>query len=211
MMNDFFQIVHSANNRFRFAWEDLSFVGFEDSTCPNCNRTIRTMIYQKEKYKYLLEGGKTFPDWLQFTGGGERVMILSERAIDILQKEKITGFLVKCEADLYIKGKKKQIERATDCPKYYIVDIYGRIDYDYPSMFLKKKRHCTVCNQFSLNRERLYPVYLNKDLWNGNDLCSLITFPGLTYCTERFTQVVKKHKLSGFEFHETRKIEKKTD
>lgn len=209
IMNKFFRIDHASYNRFRRVWEDMSFVGYDESTCPACGRIINTMIYKDEKYQFLLWGGKSYPDWIRDSGVGEKTMLLSEKTVEILQKEGITGFSVKCEASLYDQDRKKNIEKITDCPRYYVIDIYGRIDYDYASMFLKRKKQCTHCNQFSLNRERLYPEYLDESLWDGSDLCFLLTSPRIWYCTERFVQVVKKHKLTGFDFYETR--EKMTD
>ena len=207
MSNRFYEITHSTNNRLCYASTDISFIGYIRGVCPSCGRNIFTTEYTKERYHLLVAGGKSFPDWLQYCGAGELPIILSEQAIDILQKEVITGFSIKCEANLYRKNKNDEIVKVTDCSKYYIINITGKIDYDYSAMFLKRKKQCSQCNQFSLNRERLYPVYLNDNLWDGSDLCSLLTFPRQLYCTDHFVQVIKKYKLSGFEFLETRKTD----
>ena len=202
MSNCFYEITHSTNHRLCYASTDISFMGYIKGECPSCGRSIFTMEYTKEKYHLVVTGGKLFPDWLQYCGAGEIPTILSERAVDILQKEGITGFSIQCEANLYRKNKNDELVKVTDCPQYYIVNVSGQIDYDYSAMFLKKKKQCSHCNQFNLNRERLYPVYLNEKLWDGSDLCSLLTFQRQKYCTGRFVQVVNKYKLSGFEFHE---------
>ena len=109
------------------------------------------------------------------------------------------------KAELY-KTYRGKIIPVYDAPTYYVVNICGEIDYDYKSMFLKRKHVCSECGQFQLNRQRLYPVFFNISTWDRQDLCSLSTFPGRKVCTNKVVQLVTKNGLTGFDFEEVKTL-----
>lgn len=200
MMNDkFYFISESLKAKYTYAFSNLSFVDWFKQECPKCGRAVVAAGYRDTTHRLVLEGGKVYPDLLGFGGCGSRLFILSEKAVRVFEENGISGFITESKAELY-KSYSRKIIPVEDAPVYYIVSIYGEIDYDYRSMFLKRKHVCTECGQFELNRQRLYPTFFNISTWDGNDLCSLSTFPGRKVCTEKVVEVVKENGLMGFDF-----------
>ena len=59
---------------------------------------------------------------------------------------------------------------------------------------------CSSCGRFEWNRQRLYPLYLDEETWDGSDICRVESIPGYIVCTERVVDLVKRQKLKGFSF-----------
>ncbi len=199
MIECFYKMTNSGDSRFSYVFDDLSFIGYKKELCNSCGRSINTVCTQK-RHTFVVEGGKIYPDFLQFCGAGERLTVLSKKAIDIFLSSNISGFSIESIIDIYREVKNKQIVKCDDSPIYYSVIIRGVIDYDYSAMFLKKKKYCPICGQFELNRKRLYPVVMDINTWDGNDICSLITFPANLICTNKLVRIVEDNKLTGFDF-----------
>lgn len=201
----FYFINNSGKIKYAYVSKDLSFVDFFMWQCPKCKRGVFSGGYVDNCHGLLLDGGKEYPDLLHFCGAGDRITVLSENAVRIFTENCISGFLVESKAELF-RSYRRKIIPVEDAPTYYVVNIYGEIDYDYKSMFLKKKHVCNECSQFELNRQRLYPTFFNISTWDKHDLCSLSTFPGRKVCTEKVVDVVKKNGMTGFEFEEVKTV-----
>lgn len=174
------------NRKYRYAWKDESFLGFGQRVCSHCGRMISESRYTGDVRWLALEGGKTYPDCLAFTGAGERLFILSESAVRIFEDCGITGF----------SGKREVL--VSDGPQYFAMEISGRVELDYVAMQLKKKKLCPECGQFDWNRQRMAPVILDEGSWDGCDICRVKSLPGFFSCSERFAEIVKEYKLTGF-------------
>lgn len=177
--------------RFFYAWKDMSFYGYGQLVCPACGRMMPSFLYNEQSRSLLLEGGKEFPDLLAFTGAGEPLFLLSGYASEVLEKEKITG----------ISGKKEVkicLEDGREAPRYFAMEIMGSIDLHFLEMRLKKKKLCHRCGQFQWNRQRIEPIVLSRDSWDGSDLCRVKSLPGFVVCSDRFAETVRKNKLRGF-------------
>jgi len=174
------------NRKYRYAWKDESFLGFEQRVCVQCGRTVTEMRYDEGVHRLALEGGTVYPDYLAFTGSGERLFLLTERAVIALEESGITGF----------SGKREVL--VLDGPKYFAMDICGSVELDFAAMHLKKKMLCPECGQFRWNRQRLEPVILDESTWDGADICRVKSMPGFCACTQQFADMVKKYKLTGF-------------
>ena len=174
------------NRKYRYAWKDESFLGFEQRVCSHCGRMISECRYAGDVRRLVLECGKTYPDCLAYTGAGERLFLLTERAVRIFEDCGITGF----------SGKREVL--VLDGPKYFAMDICGSVELDFAAMHLKKKMLCPECGQFRWNRQRLEPVILDESTWDGADICRIRSMPGFCACTQQFADMVKKYKLTGF-------------
>lgn len=134
----------------------------------------------------FLEGGKMYPDYLAFTGAGEQLFLLSERAVPVFEENGISGFSGKWEVTV------------SDGPRYFAMEIGGSVELDFAAMHLKKKNLCSRCGQYNWNRQRMEPVILDEASWDGSDICRVKSLPGLFACSRRFAQIVKDHGLTGF-------------
>ncbi len=194
----FYYLSTKGTDRFRYACKDLTFVRLEGPVCSCCGRNINHPVYAQDIHHFLLDGGKRYPDWLDFCGVGGRLILLSQSAVEAFQKEGITGLADRGPVKVS-RMFRREIIPLTDAPDYRLVDFTGRIDFDLPAMCLKKKHRCAQCGQFNWNRQRLYPVVMDRSTWDGSDLCSQVSIPGFKYCTQAVVDVIKKHKLTNFD------------
>lgn len=189
-----FLINRNSGGKFKYAWRDLSFLGFSQRPCPGCGRQNAEFCYEDGPHSLMLEGGKAYPDLLAYTGAGEQMLILSAPAVDILLAEGISGFSAKEKVMVSdVTG-----EILFNAPDYFLLSVGGRIELDLAAMGLKKKKLCPQCGQFEWNRQRLYPLVLDMAAWDGSDLCRVESIPGYFVCSDRFADIVKKHGLTGF-------------
>lgn len=190
-------LEHDTLKKHLYAYKDMSLVGYSRSVCPQCNRQIGTPQYKETSPHLILEGGSVYPDYLQFCGAGNRLFLISEQALGIFEKNRITGYsayqLVTSES--FIRS--SNTDRP---PDYYCLNISGRIDLDFAAMHIKKKRVCSQCGQFEWSRMRLEPIVLDQATWDGSDLCLVDSIPGFRVCTKNLRQIIQKNKLTGFSF-----------
>ena len=195
----FYIIDSSSLQKNCYAWDNLSFQGWITTTCKHCGRSIHKAQMLEDPLEISLDGGVNYPDLLQFTGAGPRLFLLSKHALDVFTHNYITGIKNSIAINATWIDSKAHRAKKNEIPAYYSVEIEGRIDYCLSSMFLKKKKHCPVCNQFDWNRERRPEVILAKETWNGLDLCSIISAPGFQVCSQKVVDVIRANKLTGFE------------
>ena len=101
MNNSFYFINHSGKSKHCYISEDLTFVDFFCHSCVECGRDIPVAKYSQENHQLLIDGGKEYPDLLQFCGAGDRITVFSERTVDIFVENRISGFSVDSKAELF--------------------------------------------------------------------------------------------------------------
>lgn len=190
-------LEHDTHKKYQYVYKDMSFMGYNRSVCTQCKRQIGIPQYRHEVPRLLLEGGGVYPDYVQFCGAGNRLCLISGRTLDIFEKNQITGYsgyqLVASETS--VQG--KCIDRL---PEYYCLNVFGRVDLDFTTMKIKKKRVCPKCGQFDWSRMRLEPIILDQTTWDGSDLCLVDSIPGYRACSEKLKQIILDYKLTGFSF-----------
>ena len=192
----FYTVNSDGNERFQYVWKDLSFGGFVRSTCQHCGRDIVTACYEGESHQLLLEGGKHYPDILRFHGAGTPLFIVTDRVLALLEQHRISG--ISGNESVTISAQQgENIVPLENAPSYHLLHIGGKIELDFSSMFLKKKRKCKSCGQFEWNRQRLYPLAFNLAEWDGSDLCRIASLPGHVVCSEKMAQVINQYSLTG--------------
>ena len=122
--------------KYAYAWKDTSFEGFSRKTCENCGRIVAAPRFREERRILLAEGGGNYPDFLNFTGAGERLFLLSAQAVRMLEGETITG--IAGTEQVTVRSEKTEEVRA-----YYALDIRGCIELDFEKMGLRKKKQCS--------------------------------------------------------------------
>ncbi len=188
-----------SSNRYAYAFSNRGCPGWERTTCAQCGRTVSTPCPQTDPDEYELEGGSRYPDFLEFTGAwvGEHPFLLSAQAYDLFCEAGISG-LDTVKPVSVVRKAGGQWTSVTE-PRYHQALVIGTVELDLPAMNLKRKQLCPACGQFGWSRERLYtvPATLDMETWSGHDLCRVGDFPAILVCSERVTEVICKHKLTG--------------
>lgn len=203
----FYFIRSSLSEKYKYVYKDASFKSIKQSDCTHCGRKVLSFLYDdSKKHQLVLDGGRIFPDFLAYCGAGYPLVLFSERLINILANNCITG-IKDCEPVCLFTETTTGFELNSNSPLYYIVKFDGLIDYDYTAMFLKKKNKCNSCNQYELNRKRLYPSYIDTSTWSGNDIGYLYTFPTMIVCTKKVKDLISHNKLIGVEFEPIKTVD----
>lgn len=195
MMEMLFWLQHDDSPKYQYAYEDITLLGYSSTICPRCSRRVATPQYSNDQPSLVLEGGRIYPDYLQFCGAGKSLFLVSEKALEVLETNKISG---------YAGYQSVTFESMVSCnnvvhkPNYYNLNITGRIDFDVVAMHIKKKRLCHECGQFEWSRMRLDPIILDMTTWDGADLCLLDSIPGYRLCSQNVKKLIQKYKLTGF-------------
>lgn len=192
---------------YRYAQKDNAFAGWKEVICPGCGRRVSLPTYSEPSPVLALEGGKKYPDFLQFCGAGSlpdggRLIVLSEKALTVFREEGISG-IGECKPVVVVQSAVCRY-CVDDAPRYFAVDITGSVDLDCSAMSnLKKKNFCPTCQQFEWNRKQLGRYILDRNTWSGHDICRLASMPGILFGSEKLKRAVQKHKLTNFCFTET--------
>lgn len=189
----FYRLFHSGLRKYKYAYRDLSISGIRKVECATCGRLLSELCYSDNGHVLAIEGGKEFPDYLGFYDAGPRLCVLSKRAVEVFSANNISGISA---------FELVSFANANETINYYIAEIYGRIDLDLKSMQLKKKHLCHSCGQFEWNRQRLTPVIVSPQSWDGSDFCRISSIEGYVVCSEKVVRLVKENRLTGFEFQE---------
>ena len=188
------------DKKYLYAYKDQSLEGYNRVNCPSCNRIIASERYVENQHHLLLEGGRVYPDYLQFSGAGKRLFLLSEKSLTLFRQHDITGFEEYEQVKVEINKEFKKNINLDVLPRYYSIKISGEIHVDLHAMHLKRKKVCPYCQQFSWSRQRLGPIIVDLNSWDGSDICMLKEFPGFKICSEKVVQIVNSNGLTGFEF-----------
>ena len=195
-----FWIGSSAQKHHCYAYKDVTLLGYDRFNCPQCNRPFAKPRYASEVPYLLLEGGREYPDFLQFCGAGRQLFVVSEKTLDLFERHKIFGY---AEAKPVSTERIDHREQTLLSPNYYTLAITGKIDLDISQMHIKKKNVCASCGQFDWSRMRIEPILLDPATWDGSDLCSLTSIPGLRVCSKRVKELANRCNLTGLSFEET--------
>ena len=194
-------LKHGSYNKYKYAYKDMTLLGYTQSICPQCNRSIGTPQFTTETHHLILEGNGTYPDYLQFCGAGKQMFLVTEQTLNTFETNRITGYT---SYQPVITETIQQNSNLGRIPTYYCLNISGRIDLDFDAMHIRKRRMCPRCGQFEWSRMKLDPVVLDLSTWNNADLCLVDSIPGYRVCTEKMKRIIQKNRLSGFSFCESR-------
>ena len=128
------------------------------------------------------------------------MFLLSGKALSLFEQNRISGISGKERIRVLEKHNDQWIDITDDSPDYWLIELDGEAELDFSAMGLKKKHKCDYCGQFVWNRQRLYPLILDTNKWNGRDLCRIQSIPGYVVCAEKVKHLVEEHGLSGFDF-----------
>lgn len=185
----FYALSHDLREKYKYLEK---IVGGNIDIRKRCHVCGHYVEFDESAYKDLVfevSDNPVYPDNIMF-GGSPNFIIISQRALEVFNKESITGFQA---YPITILHKGKKIER-----QYYILRIYGKAAYNYKKMGRKPAFYCENCGytEYSGKRQWNYEfTYLKENSWDGSDLFSLLH----DYCTEKVINIIKKNKLTGFD------------
>jgi hypothetical protein len=147
----------------------------------------------------ILGGGFRWPDVMP-----NKRLILHERVVRVLEREKLKGFVAH---PVSIKPFKNKRLLAKGVPQYYLLEITGRVDVDV-ARFEEDHQICPVCLQFEnktgsdLNYRTRPPfVFLSPENSDGSDLLEFGNLrPSYTVCTRKFIDLACQHQWTNFVF-----------
>ncbi len=205
-MNAFYKISISADYNTFFAWKDVNIERIDKSYCNTCGREIWSFIYYSDTSTYelmsenIIGARQFFSDGLQFTDAGERVFLISEKALNAFENEHVTGYDGYSKVNTCFSSELSEKLFYEDAPQYYKLNITGEIEFDFKAMCLKKKRVCPDCGRFDWNRLGFPKFQLDETTWDGSDLCRIQSCLGYTVCSEKLYSLISEHELTGFAF-----------
>lgn len=192
-------LKNNTDRKFAYAFKDLNFDGFEKEICTDCGRIVSKFKYRSHCPVLLVEGGTEMPDLLQFCGAGKRLFLVSQKALDVFQKNIIEGYDI-CAKVHWMRVNDASCLEESGAEVYYSLEITGAISLDLEQMQLRQKRLCKECGEFEWSRQKLGPYILQESSWDGSDLCYIKQFPGMWVCTTRFKEIMINNQLTGFCF-----------
>lgn len=184
--------------KYCYAVNNTALVGFKKEKCSECGcQDANDLLFQGED-ALLIDGAKNYPDFMLYGSVG-LTFIVSDRVMDALIKEQITGYGGVKKVALYRSRYGKLVKQEKE---YYMLDIVGSIDLDLNAMHLKKKNICPLCGSFKWSRQRLYlfDSVFDMSTWDGNDMCRIKSFPGHVVISDKFKTVVEKNGFTGISF-----------
>lgn len=192
-----FWLKNDVGKKYSYASKDLSLAGYTRSICPNCGREVVSPTYIGNAPHLILEGGRKFPDFLQFCGAGNRLTIVSENALNIFERESVSGYDEYLNCQIEVASTFKDVNNV---PNYYSLNVSGSVDLDLQAMHLRRKKVCSSCGQFEWSRTRIGVYIVDEKTWDSSDICFLKSMPGIKLCSSKFVEIVNSNNLAGFSF-----------
>lgn len=193
-----------STNKYCYAATNVAVVGIKNVICPECGRLVPEKIIYQGENALIIEGGEIYPDFM-FYGSAGLTFIVSERVLEALQQNGITGYDKSEKVPIYRSKERRMIEQDV---AYYMLNITGEIDFDLKAMALRKKHLCPLCGEFEWSRQRLGTIdsVFDMSTWNGSDLCRIKSFPGYIVVSEKFKCIVEQNKFIGIIFNQENSI-----
>ncbi len=172
----------------------------KEERCPACNTTIVEKSCENAWMEISGRGTK-WPDVLTAIDG----LILHERVIDIITREKLKGFVAHPIKIRVIKNKKLS---ESLIPQYYLIEVNGKIDIDLKNFNDEIGYVCPVCFCWVRRPKSVqswkHRIYIpNLETWNGFDFVNMRNIRNIQrFCTRRFIDLAYAHKWTNFVFEE---------
>jgi len=194
----FFHFRYSSSRARGYPWvmSARSMAGFFGTPCPSCGRTI--LPHDEEVVLTDIHKGTKWPD-IVGSGSPPPPFFISEHVIRTFEREGVTGYEARpaiIEAGA-VKSKKLKAIRP---PKYFFLEVTGRIDIDLEASGLAGPDICPVCFRREGLREpeRIVP---RPETWDGSDIFRIRNYSfGTHYCTEKVLLLARENRWTNFRF-----------
>jgi hypothetical protein len=183
-----FSILSRSFAEKRFASADLVRYGGlkQGNACGNCGALLSSNVIAGPQVYELTAGvvGDFITDGM--------AVLVSERARDVLEKNKVYGFAVD-ETPVMLQKK-------TDQQYYYMIPngVCTRLDENASGISVQRVVGCDVCRTMSLySIER---VVIDEASWAGHDIFECGSLTGEIIATSRLVALARMHNLANFNF-----------
>jgi len=165
--------------------------------CPACERWHEEKAYKNAKI-WVDGRGSRWPDILTCLG----LLIIHERVVKTITEAGLTGFIAHPVEIVEVKIKKLAEQ---SLPKYYLIEITGKMDVDPNELDdvggslcpLCFSRNCTV-EPYQFRAKRVMP---KLETWDGSDFVRTRNWStGMHYCTRAFVDLACKNRWTNFVF-----------
>jgi len=169
--------------------------------CPVCGVNIDLKSYENASI-WIGPSARNWTDVLANIDG----LLFHERVIGIIEKEGLTGFRAHPVTIEKIESSKTPSELI---PKYYIIEITGRVDIDPDELDDEGGSVCKFCfyrspkddSSYRWSPKRIIP---KMETWDGGDFVQTRNLRNAyKYCSRRFIDLACKHKWTNFIFGES--------
>lgn len=170
-----------------------SLTGYQ--TCPACGTQRDHKSCQNVKL-HVGSGGDVWPDILS------GMPIFHERVVDAMAGANLTGYIAHPAEIVEIDNEAVAV---LPVPKYYVIEITGRVDIDPNELDEHGGGICPLC--FARNpkpgphrwqEKRLVP---KLETWDGSDFVKIRNWYTLhSYCTKPFVDLAHKYQWTHFQF-----------
>ena len=183
--------------------------------CPNCGMWVENFSHKFGINESVALTNEYYPDFMYYT-----INLISEKAKEALEKEKITGWepeLINIlSAEELTKEEKRDLREGgvnikrvpINPPVYYKLHVSIGADYHEKSG-IEFGEKCNICGRQKRTVSEavggmIAPRILKKESLNGNDLFRSIGYGNTVFCTERFKEVYEEYGLTGLEFDDVK-------
>ncbi len=174
--------------------------GISEENCPACG-VLNSKESPSEATIWVGNGSR----WTDIISNID-CLLLHERVVEVLERSGISGFQA-----YPVKINKVNSNKLTSisAPKYYLIDILGRIDVDVTQLDDLGGSVCPACfarNAIKGNRYRWKTKNIIPDLdtWDGSDFTKIRNWrTKRNYCSKRFIDLASEHKWTNFVFGES--------
>jgi ribosomal protein L37E len=213
----FYQWETDEGRHKKFAY-GLEVQGYGTKTikCNVCGREWRRLV--REDDFCIVMSNNNFPDFTSFL----HYRLISHRALDILNNEKIKAFHVEpfpvISAELLTEERKREFRRdgdnvnkfGVDPPKYYWLRAeIGAQLHAMSNVILDQCAACGFRRVHSPDKSYVDPdqqIFIDLSTWDGSDLFAARESPAVIYATEKFREIYRDYKMTGLDFKETEGI-----
>lgn len=165
-------------------------------TTSNCGTCGSPLVSYRGPVYAKIEKGTQWPDAVGSGGSGPRFFV-SERVVDGLKAVAKTSFRPHPMEIADVTSKRL---RELKPPKYFYLELLGRIDIELRASGLCESAPCPECFKSPVIEEAT--GYVPKpETWDGQALFSIRNYPiAAFFCTEEVLELARKDRWSNFSF-----------
>ena len=178
--------------------EDVEYDESQTPRCPKCHAPIAGMKWVGDKKVSITK--KPLPDFLYIYGGAALPFLVSEKAMNCLLENGITGI------EKYEPINSFFIKKAEKTLNYYDLSITRLdlpIDHEKSQInygTVHPEQICELCNPKGCTKDFIFSLHLKNESAPECDIFHIYEMGSTAFLSERFIKVVEDNKLTGLSY-----------
>lgn len=119
-------------------------------------------------------------------------LLIGEKALEILTKAEITGFVTRPAATRYRNGEKTQ-----ETIREVVVTGWAGMARPESGIHFDAEQSCAACGMLRYTGLKHSEKLIDEDQWDGSDIFIVWPLPAFPIVTQRFMDIVREHNLTG--------------